>query len=119
MKLSDYITDHLQTPFQWGTHDCICFVVGWLELATGKDYLSQFKPWDSARSAVVAIERAGGLAHQFDLHLTRIDPNFATDGCVTIIDRTAYLFSGAYLVSVGEEGLQYRKRGEATCAWHC
>lgn len=117
MTLIEYITDHLQKPFAWGSNDCIHFAVGWIEIATKKDYLSEFKPWDSARTALLAVERAGGLEFQFNKHLTPIDPNYAHDGCVTVVERTAYIFSGAHIVSVGEDGLVFKKRSEAKCAW--
>lgn len=118
MTLADYITDHLGKPFVWGGNDCILFTIGWLEHATGRDYLSQYKPWASARQAIAKVADAGGLEGLFDAELERINPNLAVDGDIALIDRTAFLFSGPHIVSVGESGLVFLNRMEAKCAWH-
>lgn len=115
--LPDYIAAHLRTPFEWGAHDCVTFAVGWLEIRSGRDYLSQYRPWTSRAEAHAIIESLGGLEHMFDTNLTRIAPGFAQDGDITLVGGTAYLFSGAYLVGPGETGLDFRTRMEATCAW--
>jgi hypothetical protein len=117
MKLHDYITSHLGRPFQWGTHDCVLFAVGWLEIATGRDYLSPYKPWSTALEAARKVADAGGLDVLFDAELEPIDPNFAVDGDLAIIRGTAYLFSGPHVVSVGEDGLVFRDRFDAQYAW--
>jgi len=117
MKLHDYITAHLGRPFKWGEHDCVLFAVGWLEIATGRDYLGPYKPWSSAIEAARKTARAGGLDLLFDQHLAPINPNRAVDGDLAIIRGTAYLFSGAHVVSVGEDGLVFKDRLEAVYAW--
>lgn len=117
ITLPDYIAARLQAPFEWGVHDCVCFAVGWVEAATGIDYLSEYRPWNDAEQAKAAIERAGGLELAFDRHLQRILPSFAKDGDLTLVDGTAYLFSGAQIVGPGKNGLIFKNRLEATCAW--
>lgn len=118
MTLADYITSHLETPFGWGSNDCVLFAVGWLEIATGCDYLGPYKPWASAKEAIRKVDGAGGLAALFDAQLECINPRMAADGDIALIDRTAFLFSGPHVVSVGESGLVFLDRMEATCAWH-
>lgn len=118
MTLADYIAAHLDKPFEWGSNDCVLFAIGWLELATGRDYLGPYKPWSSAKEAIRKVDDAGGLAPLFDANLERINPNLAADGDIALIDRTAYLFSGPHVVSVGESGLVFIDRMEAKCAWH-
>jgi hypothetical protein len=117
MTLADYITEHLSRQFKWGEHDCVLFAVGWLEKATGRDYLKPYKPWSSAREAARKVADAGGLDALFDAELKAIDPNFAVDGDLAIIRGTAHLFSGPHVVSVGEEGLVFKDRLEAAYAW--
>ena len=118
MTLPDYITAHLGRPFAWGDNDCILFAIGWLEHATGRDYLSPYKPWASAAEAIRKVAAAGGLEPLFDAQLERINPHMAVDGDLALIDRTAFLFSGPHIVSVGESGLVFLDRMEAKCAWH-
>lgn len=117
IRLPDYIAEHLATPFAWGTHDCVCFAIGWVEIATGRDFLAKHRPWKDERSATRAVKKAGGLEAQFDRHLKRIAPGYAKDGDITLVDGTAYLFSGAQLVGPGKDGLVFKSRMEATCAW--
>jgi hypothetical protein len=117
MTLADYITEHLSKPFQWGVNDCVGFAVGWLEIATGKDYLSKYRPWDSALSAARKVADLGGLDVLFDAELTQINPHLAQDGDLAIIRGTAFIYSGAHVVSVGESGLAFLPRTEAKYAW--
>ena len=117
MTLPDYITAHLDKPFAWGENDCVLFAIGWLEIATGRDYLSQYKPWASAKEAIRKVEEAGGLEGLFDAELQRINPHMAIDGDIALIDRTAFLFSGPHIVSIGESGLVFRDRMDAKSAW--
>lgn len=118
MTLAGYITSHLGRPFKWGEHDCVLFAVGWLEIATGRDYLGQYKPWSSAREATRKVSDAGGLEALFDANLQRINPHLAVDGDLALIDGTAFLFSGPHVVSVGEGGLVFKSRLDAGAAWH-
>jgi len=117
MKLHDYIAGHLGRPFEWGVHDCVLFSVGWLEIATGRDYLTQHKPWSTAFEAARKVTNLGGLDALFDAELTQINPHFAADGDLAIIRGTAFVFSGSHVVSVGEEGLIFLDRLEAQYAW--
>lgn len=118
MTLADYIAARLDRPFKWGEHDCVLFAVGWLEHCTGRDYLGAHRPWHSARQAMRKVEHLGGLAHMFDTYLTRINPHLAADGDLTIHQGVAALFSGPHIVSVGDSGLVFIDRTEASCAWH-
>lgn len=117
MTFPDYLAARLQMPFEWGVNDCINFAIGWVEIATGQDYLSQYRPWKTEKEALRIVRSLGGVEKLFDANLKRINPNFACDGDLALIDKTAYLFSGAQVVSVGKSGLVFRNRMEAVCAW--
>jgi hypothetical protein len=117
VMLVDYITKHLKTPFAWGTHDCICFVVGWIELRTGVEHLQRYRPWSTEREAWHIVRRLGGLDVEFDKYLLRVPANLACDGDVTIVDKCAYIFSGRHIVSVATDGLIFKDRMVAKCAW--
>jgi hypothetical protein len=117
MTLPSYIAAHLGRPFSWGENDCVLFAIGWLELATGRDYLGAYKPWSSAREAIRKVDQAGGLESLFDAALDRIHPHMALDGDIAVVDRTAFLFSGPHIASVGESGLIFLNRMDAKAAW--
>lgn len=117
MTLPEYIADHLGRPFVWGLNDCVLFAIGWLEIATGRDYLSAHKPWHTAKEAIRKVDALGGLEVMFDANLKRINPHMAQDGDIALIDRTTFLFSGPHVVSVGEGGLVFLNRMKAKAAW--
>ena len=115
--LAEYLTDRLDMPFEWGVNDCVTFAVGWLEIKHNKDWLSQYKPWSGAKEALRIVESLGGLVKMFDDNLISVSPLMAQDGDITYKDKTTFIFSGNYIIGVGEEGLMRFDRMEATCAW--
>lgn len=117
MTLPDYITGKLQTPFQWGVHDCVCFAIGWLSIVAMEDLLAPYRPWKTEKKAHAIIKKHGGLELIFDKNLKRILPSYARDGDITLVGGTAYLFSGSQIVGPGTNGLVFKNRLEATCAW--
>lgn len=117
MTLQEYITLHLNKSFAWGENDCVTFVIGWLNIATGKNYLADYTPWTNASEAIQTVNKAGGLEKLFDENLQRINPRTAVDGDITLIGRTSFLFVGPDIVSVGENGLIFLNRMTTQCAW--
>lgn len=118
-SLPDYISERLDVPFKWGQSDCFCLTMGWSSLITGRDLFAGLAPWKSQREARRRMRQIGGLNHFFDTHFAKIDPNFAVDGDITLIDTTSFLFVGRHIVSVGDGGLIFQSRTKATCAWRC
>lgn len=117
MTLQEYLTERLDKKFEWGENDCVTFAVGWLEIKHDKDFLSKYKPWSNAKEALRIAESLGGLVKMFDDNLVSISPLCAKDGDITYKDKTTFIFSGNYIVGVGEEKLMRFDRMEATCAW--
>ena len=117
MRLSDYIEEHANKPFVWGKNDCCTFAVGWVQIKTGRDYLTEHRPWRTAKQASKKLRDLGGLFFLFNETLVSINPNMAKDGDLTVFDGTACIFSGRHIVSVGEDGLVFRERCGATVAW--
>ena len=117
MSLSEYLQRYSSKSFKWGTHDCITFCCGWIEDQTKHDYLKEHRPWRTARQASNKLRDLGGLFFLFDENLSRINPNLARDGDLTIHGNTAFLFSGRHIVSVGPDGLVFIDRMIALCAW--
>lgn len=116
MTFQEYITSKLLEPFKYGTHDCILFTIGWIEIASGKKYVPE-KLWKDEKEAIRLIKKNGGLAKVFDNHFKRIEPNYAKDGDLTIVDGIAYLFNNSMIVSVSKNGLDNKTRLLAKEAW--
>jgi hypothetical protein len=117
MTLHEYITSNLRKPFEWGQHDCVLFAIGWLNQATGKDWLEEFPKWATAKEALRSVESLGGLKAAADARLKPIHPNLARDGDIALYDGCLCLFSGAHVVGPGPSGLTFVDRTRAECAW--
>lgn len=117
MTLPEYIATHLDRPFEWGKLDCVLFAVGWLQIASGIDYLSEYPVWNDEREAVRLLRDLGGMETLLDKHLNRINPHLARDGDIALRNNTMHLFSGRHIVGPGERGLVFVSRMEAECAW--
>lgn len=117
MTLAEYITANLDKRFAWGSHDCVLFAVRWLEHSTGRDYLSQFPRWSSAKQALRIIKQIGGLEQAIDARLTRINPKLAKDGDVALHNGCMCIFSGPHVVGPGIEKLEFFDRMNVQCAW--
>jgi hypothetical protein len=115
-SLPDYIASRLQTPFSWGTHDCMTFSIGWAEIATGKKYLP-YDLWQNELQAARIIKQYGGLEDALDAYFGRVHPNYAKDGDIAICQGVVSIVSGPHIVLPGEKGLVFKPRTEATHAW--
>jgi hypothetical protein len=116
MTLPEYIISKLNIPFEYGVNDCILFTIGWIEISTGKKYLPA-KLWKNEKEALKLIKKNGGLEKVFDDKFKSIEPNFAQDGDLTIVEGISFLFSGSNIVSVGTNGLMTKNRILAKKAW--
>lgn len=120
MDLPAYIAARLETPFAWGSNDCVSFAIGWVEIATGHSLLPT-KMWQSELQAARIIKQQGGLFAVLEKNFTRLKhPNYAQNGDLVLVDGdrpTVYLVSGARIVAPGESGLVFRPRREAQHAW--
>jgi hypothetical protein len=116
LTFPEYIAAHLKIPFKWGMHDCVTFAVGWAEIVTGRDIMPPIT-WTTEEEAMQVVKSLGGLVKAFDDNFTRTNPQFARDGYLTIVGKSAFLFSGSHIVGAGTNGLAFRSRMEAKCAW--
>ena len=91
--------------------------MGWMSIVTGTDLLATYKPWSNKQEAMLKIKKHGGLVEIFDNSFRSIPPQHATDGDIAVIGTTSFLFVGRHIVSVGDEGLVFRNRCDATNAW--
>jgi hypothetical protein len=117
MTFADYIASHLSKPFQWGSNDCVSFVLNWVHIRSGVNHRATLPDWFDEASAVHAIAQVRGLRHQCDHLFNRVNPHLAIDGDIALIDRTVYLYSGPHIVAPGVSGLIFNDRMKAKCAW--
>ncbi len=119
MTLPEYITAHLDKPFEYGRLDCVLFVALWIRNKTGIDHLADIPAWSSERQALRIIKDLGGLEVAMDARFQRIHPNFAKDGDIALRNGGLAIFTGPHIVGPGIEKLEFVDRMEAECAWSC
>ena len=62
MKLAEAVNAALDTPFAWGSHDCVLFAADVTLALTGVDYAEPFRfTYGSARGAARVAARNGGI----------------------------------------------------------
>jgi hypothetical protein len=117
VKLHEYLTENLKTPFEWGKHDCVLFANNWIFLKTGKNILADYPKWASAKEALRFLQQEGGIKAAVDKRLKQIHPNLAKDGDIALYEESICIFSGSKIVGPSESGLIYLDRTKALCAW--
>jgi hypothetical protein len=119
MKFHEYITESLDKKFKWGEHDCVTWAIGWGSTVVGENLLLPFGIWSNKREAIACIKQAGGLSKAFNesTYLKSIHPNFATDGDLVVVGKSACLISGEYAVGTGIKGLMFKDRLLGKEAW--
>jgi len=91
-ELNNYLDDALDTPWEYGSHDCALFAFGALKAMGGVDL---GEPWrgkyKTERGALGVMKRFGGADVEecmvklgVDNELTEIDPAFAQRGDITV-----------------------------------
>ncbi|MEB0133772.1 hypothetical protein QN362_00335 [Actimicrobium sp. CCC2.4] len=118
MTLPEYIAANLERPFAWGSHDCVLFAIGWVNLATAVDHLDEFDKWTTERQAIRTVKAVGGLQRAYDERFKAVHPNLAQDGAIGLYQRTTGIFSGAHLICPGIQKLEFIDRSLCLLAWH-
>ena len=67
--LRDEFMYSMHKPFEWGSHDCVHFVLRCIKAQTGRDFRNLLRPYKTSRGAYGMIKRFGGttLIECFDL----------------------------------------------------
>lgn len=119
-RLDAYIAACLDRPFRWGSHDCVIFCARWAMARTGRNFFTECgvrQWWKDEEGAKRVLDELGGMVAIVDRCLPRTDPLTAQDGDVALVERSLHLFMGEYIVGPGLNGLEFRDRMDAECAW--
>jgi hypothetical protein len=62
VALGQFVSSRLDTPFEWGNHDCCLFAADAAQVVTGRDFAAEVRgTYTSERSAARKIKEWGGL----------------------------------------------------------
>jgi hypothetical protein len=129
-----YLNERRTRPYEWGSdkNDCVSFIDGAIQAATGKSALGKLK-WKSRATAISTLNRLGGMGAALDARFERIPlaqahrgdiAGVPTEALVGIPDEEAKLIGlhpmvveGATLVATSETGLVRVPRNKAAIAW--
>jgi hypothetical protein len=127
--LIKHIEAHRQTPFAWGTHDCMLWGASCVEAITGDDPAKSIRgTYDSALAAYRIIDSHGGFEETVEQWLpdassNRIHSKMAQRGdLITTTDKRGRMALGVcdthHGIFPGPDGLTFVKRGNlSSLAW--
>lgn len=111
-RLSEFLDERRDMPFEWGKNDCLTFLAKGAESMTGVDYYSEYSGYSSEEEANDKMKQYGGIVKIIDKHLGVGTRNYmkAKRGDVALVkipELTAGIVddSGRYVALVSKEGL--------------
>jgi len=61
MRLSEYLKERRDMPFQWGVHDCMMFLAYGVERMTGEAFYPPYSNYETEEGAKLMLEQNGGV----------------------------------------------------------
>ena len=108
-NLSDYIESVRDVPFEYGKHDCCCFISGSIEAMTGIDPMSEFRgQYDSLKSSIKALRDIGlgNLENTLDSKFPEIAIGNAGRGDLALFEDSVGVVAGSFAWFVSDDGLE-------------
>lgn len=111
MRISQYIKENENTPFEWGKNDCVLFIGKAVEIITGANYYSQFN-YSTKEEAEKIIKENNGIQGLLTKYIGKPHNNykFACRGDIVLMrlpDITCGVVddSGMKIACLSEKGL--------------
>lgn len=112
IRLSRFLDERRDMPFEWGKNDCLTFLAKGAEAMTGVDYYEEYSGYDNESDAYKKMEESGGIVKIISSHLGSGSKNIlkARRGDVALVktpELTAGIVddSGRYIALVSKDGL--------------
>jgi hypothetical protein len=123
-RLAAFVHGRTETPFAWGSNDCITFAFDAVAAMTGTDPIAAHRgTWHSALSAVQALEPYGGAGRGVLDHFLgpSMPPQFAQRGDVVVVENegreVAAVCVGLFAAGPGENGITLVPMSAALASW--
>lgn len=102
-RLTAFITERVNAPFEWGTNDCSTFAADSIQAITGVDPMREIRgTWNDAASAARMIERIGGIESYLEGKFSRLpNPMFSQRGDIALVPVSTNETREAVAVCVG------------------
>lgn len=112
-RLSSFLDERRDMPFEWGKNDCLTFLAKGAESMTGNDYYSKYAGYNSEDGANEKLKEHGGIVKIIESYFGAgiRNPLKAHRGDIALIkapEITAGIVddSGRYVAVVTKEGLR-------------
>lgn len=106
--LQEHIDEHQRQKFEWGRHDCMTFVLDWVEKCTGRRLFPNHRGYDSEFSSMRRLASLGcrDVSELLRLELDEIPTTGAMRGDIgTYRDQRTGALAGVIFVSHRVVGL--------------
>lgn len=119
VRLSQYLMERKEMPFEYGVNDCCCFAAGAVMAITGEDLMADITAYDSLKTSLKAIKDAGAadISEVIDGKLPEIPVGFASTGDLCFYDGSVGVVIGGRAAFVSEDEFALIDRAQWTKAW--
>ena len=69
LRLSKYLNERSDKPFEWGKNDCLMFVSGAVAAVTGYDFSDEYLPYSTRKEADEMLQEYDGVVGIISEHL--------------------------------------------------
>lgn len=112
-RLSAFLDERRDMPFEWGKNDCLTFLAKGAEAMTGNDYYSKYEGYASEQEANEKLKEHGGIIKIIESYVGSGTRNIlkAHRGDVAVVKCPELMAgivddSGRYVAVVTKEGLR-------------
>lgn len=123
-RLSAFLDERRDMPFEWGKNDCLTFLAKAAEAMTGVDYYAEYSGYSNEEEANLKLNQNGGIIAIINKYLGGGTKNVLTAGRgdVAIVKMPELMAgivddSGRYIAVVSKEGLRRIPLEKAIRVW--
>ena len=118
-RLSDYLQERREMPFEYGSNDCAHFAAVAVEAITGENPMTDIRPYKSLTTSLKAIKEADAdsLEQIIDRKFQDIPIGFASTGDLAFHDGSVGVVLSGRAAFVSEDGFALIPRHEWSKAW--
>ena len=124
-RLAEWETARRETPFAWGTNDCVISAASAVLAMTGVNPIADMPSWRTAAEAAAALSPYGGVAGAVSSMFEEVEVPMAHRGDLVVVpgifaqagDQALAVVLGSLCAAPGRSGLVFTPIRNALRAW--
>lgn len=119
-RFNAWLEEALETPHEFGKHDCVIAAVEAIKALTGRDYVSGHRgQYNSRKTARLYLKALGypSITALLNDMLDPVPPPFAQRGDIVLVDGAPGVVTGAEALIVHDDGHLWAPRSAWKRAW--